>query len=50
MYRTILDLSTSEEIQVPLTQDEIAALQNAPQLVPPIRAIDARRLRLACSN
>ncbi len=47
MYRTILDLSTSEEIQVPLTQDEIAALQNAPQLVPPIRAIDARRLRLA---
>jgi hypothetical protein len=47
MYRTILDLSTGEEIQVPLTQEEIEVLQNNSQPPAPIRTIDARRLRLA---
>jgi len=47
MYRTSFDLATGEQTHIPLTEVEIAALQNAPQSVPFARAIDARRLRLA---
>lgn len=35
MYRKIFNLSTGEETQVDLTQQEIEALQNAPQPVAP---------------
>ena len=47
MFRKILNLSTGEESQISLTEEEITDLQNAPQPVAPIRSIDARRLRLA---
>ena len=34
MYKTILDLNTDEEIQVLLTEEEIAALQSIPDPIP----------------
>jgi hypothetical protein len=47
MYRTSFDLATGEQTHIPLTEVEIAALQNASQSTPLVRMIDARRLRLA---
>jgi hypothetical protein len=47
MYRTSFDLATGEQTHIPLTEVEIAALQNASQSTPFARMIDARRLRLA---
>ncbi len=47
MYRTSFDLATGEQTHIPLTEVEIAALQNASQSAPFARMIDARRLRLA---
>ena len=51
MFRTILDLSTGQEIQTSLTSQEIEALQNTTEAADPlpvvVRSIDARRLRLA---
>lgn len=46
MHRTILNLSTGKESQLPLTSQEVAALQNVSQPVI-VREIDARRLQLA---
>jgi hypothetical protein len=47
MFRTVFNLQTSSEIQVELTEAEIAELQNLPQPTAIPRQIDARRLRLA---
>lgn len=47
MFRTELDLFTNEQKQILLTEQEITDLQNSLELLPLIRSIDARRLRLA---
>lgn len=46
MYRTEINALTGEQTRISLTEQEIADLQNAPQVVV-VREIDARRLRLA---
>ena len=47
MNRIEVDVLTGEQQIIALTDAEIMDLQNAPQPLPPIRSIDARRLRLA---
>lgn len=49
MYRTIFDLATGQSRQIPLTEQEIADIQNAPKPVV-VREIDKRRLRKALSH
>lgn len=46
MDRVEINVQTGEVTTVPLTEQEIAAIQNAPQMLI-VRSIDARRLRLA---